>query len=105
MTARWNDHAEGAGSIGAAGQTEGAGKTEPSGNAESAALHVVRGEPSAEELAALVAVVAARSAAGGAGQAEAPRPASGWTERARYVRSGRLEFGARTGWRASALPR
>jgi hypothetical protein len=70
----------------------------------SGALRVVRGEPAPEELAALVAVLAARAAAGG-GPAEPPRPASGWTDRSRYVRSGRLEFGTRTGWRASALPR
>lgn len=69
------------------------------------ALRVVRGEPSPEELVALVAVLAARSAAGTEGQAaEAPKPTSGWTDRARYVRSGRQEFGARSGWRASALP-
>ena len=75
-----------------------------SGDAERAVLRVVHGDPTAEELAALVTVLAARAAAGG-GAPEAPRAVSGWTERARYVRSGRLEFGARTGWRASALPR
>jgi hypothetical protein len=72
------------------------------------ALRVVRGEPSAEELAALVAVLAARAAraaAGGADEAPAPRRVSGWTDRSRYVRSGRPEFGAGSGWRASALPR
>jgi Acyl-CoA carboxylase epsilon subunit len=69
-----------------------------------AALRIVRGEPSPEELAALVAVLAARSAAG-AGEPAPPRTASGWTDRARYVRSGRVEFGARGGWRASVLPR
>jgi hypothetical protein len=68
------------------------------------ALRVVSGEPTAEELAALVAVLAARAAAG-PGPAGPARPVSAWTERARYVRSGRLDFGARTGWRASALPR
>jgi hypothetical protein len=68
------------------------------------ALRIVRGEPSPEELAALVAVLAARSAAGG-GEPAAPRSASGWTDRARYVRSARPEFGARGGWRASVLPR
>jgi len=66
---------------------------------------IARGEPSPEELAALVAVLAARAAAG-TGEAEAPQDAaSGWTDRARYVRSARVEFGARAGWRASALPR
>ena len=70
----------------------------------SAAVRIVRGEPSPEELAALVAVLAARSAAG-AREPAAPRGTSGWTDRARYVRSGRLEFGTHGGWRASALPR
>ena len=69
-----------------------------------AAIRIVRGEPSPEELAALVAVLAARAAAG-TGEPEAPRAASGWTDRARSMRSGRVEFGARSGWRASALPR
>lgn len=69
-----------------------------------AVLRVVHGDPTAEELAALVTVLAAQAAAGG-GAPEAAPAVSGWTERARYVRSGRLEFGARTGWRASALPR
>jgi len=68
-------------------------------------VRIVRGEPSAEELAALVAVLAARAAAGSGDGAAAPVKVSGWTDRARYVRSGRLEFGARAGWRASALPR
>ena len=75
---------------------------------QNVALRVVRGEPSPEELVALVAVLAARSAQSAAvteGQAaEAPRPTSGWTDRARYVRSGRQDFGARSGWRAAALP-
>jgi len=44
-------------------------------------LRVVRGEPTAEELAALVAVVTARSAAG---PEAAPR--SAWTDRALLVR-------------------
>jgi hypothetical protein len=75
-----------------------------------AALRVVRGEPTAEELAALVAVLAARSAAAvaaadGAGAQQPAGPVSGWTDRARYVRAGRPGFGAWTGWRASALPR
>jgi hypothetical protein len=69
------------------------------------ALRVVRGTPTPEELAALVAVLAARPVAADSDGAGAPRPMSGWTERARYVRPGRQEFGARAGWRASALPR
>ena len=84
---------------------DGAGTAAASTAAE-VALRVVRGEPTAEELAALVTVLAARStaAADGAGT-EPAEPASGWTDRARYVRPGRLGFGSRTGWRASALPR
>ncbi|MGZ4469782.1 MAG: acyl-CoA carboxylase epsilon subunit [Nocardioidaceae bacterium] len=62
-------------------------------------LRVVRGEPSAEELAALVAVVAARAAASG------PRPparVSAWTDRSRRVRRPlRPGPGA---WQASAWP-
>ena len=87
--------------------TQTSGPAGADGSAQSA-LRVVRGEASPEELAALVAVLAARSAAGadtGAGAADAPRRASGWTDRARYVRAGRLEFGATAGWRGSALPR
>ena len=71
---------------------------------DAASVRIVRGEPSPEELAALVAVLAAR-AAGAPDAAVAPTRVSGWTERTRYVRSGRLEFGTRSGWRASALPR
>jgi hypothetical protein len=74
-------------------------------NTESASVRIVRGEPSAEELAALVAVLAARAAAGAGEDEAAAADFSGWTDRARYVRSPRVEFGARAGWRASALPR
>jgi len=65
------------------------------------ALRVVKGEPSAAELAALVAVVSA-TAASGAGDA-APRPLSVWSARSRLVRPPlRPALGA---WRASAWPR
>lgn len=81
-------------------------------------ISVVRGRPTAEELAGLVAVLAARAAGGAdsgpggsatagmgpeqghAGAQQAPR--SGWTDRSRYVR-GRHVHGP-GGWRASALP-
>lgn len=65
-------------------------------------IRVVRGEPSAEELAALVAVLISR-AAGSGGEQAAPRKVSGWTDRSRYVHAP----GARSpgGWRASAFPR
>ncbi len=61
-------------------------------------LRIVRGEPSADELAALVAVLAARSAA----SPPAPRPRPAWSDPAR-----RLGLRARPGsgaWRRSALP-
>ena len=72
-------------------------------SSESAAvLKVVRGQPSAEELAALVAVIAGRAAGAVDEPAAAPK-ASGWTDRSRNMRSpGRPSPG---GWRASALPR
>jgi hypothetical protein len=63
-------------------------------------LRVVRGEPTAEELAALVAVVAARSVA-----AEAVRPArprSAWGDPASAVRG--VHRPGPDGWRRSRLP-
>ncbi|MGZ4638749.1 MAG: acyl-CoA carboxylase epsilon subunit, partial [Actinomycetes bacterium] len=57
-------------------------------------LRVVAGDPTAEELAALVAVVAAR----GAGRADpAPRPRSAWNDPARLVR--RPIAAGPAGWR------
>jgi hypothetical protein len=80
--------------------------TDASGQAEEAVptvqlLRVVKGEPTAEELAALVAVVAART--GDAADEPAPTSRSSWTDRSRYVRSP-LAPGPRA-WRDSALPR
>ena len=63
-------------------------------------LRVVAGEPTAEELAALVAVVAAR-VAGGAGGVD-PGPRSAWNDPARLVR--RPVAAGPAGWRRSALP-
>lgn len=63
-------------------------------------LRVVKGEPSPEELAALVAVVTARASAGGA--VETPH-FSLWARKARQIRPPlRPGFGA---WRASTMPR
>lgn len=62
-------------------------------------LRVVRGAPTAEEIAALVAVLAARPAAPPA--AVAPRPA--WRDLA--ARLGPPAAPGRGGWRGSALPR
>jgi hypothetical protein len=61
-------------------------------------LRVVRGEPTADDLAALVAVLAARSGAA----ASPPRVRSAWADPAR-----RLGVTHRAGpgaWRRSALP-
>jgi hypothetical protein len=69
---------------------------------DSVTLSVLRGEPTAEELAALVAVIAGRTAQG-LGQNKAAAPMSGWTDRSRYVR-GRLPHSP-DGWRQAALPR
>ncbi|MCF2529832.1 acyl-CoA carboxylase subunit epsilon [Yinghuangia soli] len=48
-------------------------------------IKIVRGEPTPEELAAIVAVVAARAAAGG--PPESPAPPSQWNTPARLVRT------------------
>ena len=63
---------------------------------------IARGEPSPEELAALVAVLAARASV----RADEPAPTaavSGWTDRSRYVRSGHTHQPG--GWRAASFPR
>ena len=62
-------------------------------------LRVVRGEPTAEELAALVAVLAARA---NVGSAPAPAHGSSWTDRARLVRQP-ITHGPGA-WQASARP-
>jgi hypothetical protein len=63
-------------------------------------LRIVRGEPSAEELAALVAVLAARSSAA-VGSATGSR--TDWNRPSRLVRQ--PVHADPGGWRASALPR
>ncbi len=68
--------------------------------AEPPVLRVVRGEPSAAELAALVAVLGARPTTRADG---APAGRSPWNDPARLVR-GPVAPGA-GGWRRSALPR
>ena len=67
---------------------------------DSPLLRVVRGEPTAEELAALVAVVTARATAGGGG---GPARRTAWNDPARLVRT--AVHVAPGGWRASAMPR
>jgi hypothetical protein len=69
---------------------------------EDVSIRVTRGEPTPEELAALVTVLAARAAGGAVAPIAAP--ASRWAASAR-PRPGRL--GAARGpaaWRAAALP-
>jgi Acyl-CoA carboxylase epsilon subunit len=62
----------------------------------------VRGTPSAEEMAALVAVLSARTrSAGAARSGETGR--SSWSARSRLLREPIAR--APGGWRASALPR
>jgi hypothetical protein len=62
-------------------------------------LRVVRGNPTPEELAALLAVVAAR---GGAAQETEPAPPSRWASRASGLR--RPLSPGPGAWRASGLP-
>ncbi|MBD1271823.1 acyl-CoA carboxylase subunit epsilon [Aeromicrobium tamlense] len=65
-------------------------------------LRVVKGDPTAEELAALVAVVAARNAAAAAAAADSkPRPRSQWGHPTRQHRTPH-RFGPGQ-WRASAF--
>jgi Acyl-CoA carboxylase epsilon subunit len=65
-------------------------------------LRVVRGDASAEEIAALVATLTAVAASRAAAPAE-PRPAArNWNSRARLLRS--PVHPAVGGWRRSALP-
>ncbi|MQA95992.1 MAG: acyl-CoA carboxylase subunit epsilon [Streptosporangiales bacterium] len=67
-------------------------------------LQVVRGDPTPEEIAALVAVLTARArAAAAARAADRPRPVSAWRDPSRLVRRP-LPHGPGA-WRASALPR
>ncbi|MGI8627136.1 MAG: acyl-CoA carboxylase subunit epsilon [Geodermatophilaceae bacterium] len=63
-------------------------------------LQIVRGEPSVEEIAALVAVLSAGS---GARKATAPAPVFGWSARSSLMRTS-LSAG-HGGWRASTLGR
>jgi hypothetical protein len=64
-------------------------------------LRVIRGDATDEEIAALLAVLAARS--GGAVDGPAERPAAAWADRAALIRSP-LRPGPNA-WRASAWRR
>jgi hypothetical protein len=65
-------------------------------------VRVVKGEPTAEELAALTAVVSAKAAQASAAESEGERPST-WAAYWRTVRTPlRPGLGA---WRSSALPK
>ncbi|GAA4347525.1 acyl-CoA carboxylase subunit epsilon [Angustibacter luteus] len=64
------------------------------------AVQVIRGEPTAEEVAALVVVLSA--VAGGSSAGEPPAPTSLWASGARARTAPMPGAGA---WRASGLPR
>jgi Acyl-CoA carboxylase epsilon subunit len=66
-------------------------------------LQIVRGDATAEEVAALVAVLSARAAAASARTDGGPRRVSAWADRSRMVRTP-LPHGPGA-WRAGALPR
>jgi acyl-CoA carboxylase epsilon subunit len=65
-------------------------------------LRVVRGAPTDDELAALIAVVAARRAAADVSASRSVRR-SGWTDRSRALRG--IHHHGPNGWRSAALPR
>ncbi|MFC4910565.1 acyl-CoA carboxylase subunit epsilon [Actinomadura gamaensis] len=69
-------------------------------------LRVVRGEPSAEEVAALVAVLTARAQAAAAARdgSSGGRPPSRWADRSRLTRTPAPVRPGPGAWRASALP-
>ena len=66
-------------------------------------LFVVRGDASAEEVAALTAVLRAMAAAGAAARDTQRRPRPAWSHPHRQVRG--PHHAGPGGWRASALPR
>jgi Acyl-CoA carboxylase epsilon subunit len=76
--------------------------TAPGDRDQPLALVVVAGNPSAEEIAAVVTVLSARAGpAGRAGGGETAR--YGWSARSRLLRAPTARGPG--GWRASALPR
>jgi hypothetical protein len=75
--------------------------TDPAAPAAAPLLRVVRGTPTPEELAAVVAVVSAR-ASGGADPEPAPAPV--WNDRSARLRAA-LPHPGPGAWKASGLPR
>ncbi len=81
------------------GGAAGGGSSEQSApGAEAPAIRVESGSPTAEEIAVLVAVLAA---GGGAGEPEAPRRRSAWSDPSWRLIGPEARAG---GWRASGLP-
>ena len=77
------------------------GHADPAGPA---VLRILRGNPSAPEIAAIVVAVAAAARQAQADRARVQRPArSEWTSRARRLRQPLAHSPG--GWRASSLPR
>ncbi|GAB3461695.1 hypothetical protein GCM10027570_47670 [Streptomonospora sediminis] len=75
----------------------------PSGPAPAPFLRVVRGDPSPEEAAALVAALTARARAVQAARAaRQPQPRSGWRDRSRLLR--RPPAPGPGAWRAAYHP-
>jgi len=72
------------------------------GGRQAPVLRVVHGSPSPEEIAALVAVLAARAPAEGTAAGRGALR-NGWSERSRLLRAPLLRGPG--GWRASGLPR
>ena len=78
------------------------GAPEQPADAHPPRLQLVRGRATPEELAAVVAVLAA-AGAGSDAEAPPPAPVSAWADRARLVRAP-VSVGP-VGWRAPAFPR
>jgi hypothetical protein len=66
-------------------------------------LAAVRGQPAADELAAVVVVLAARARRAGPGSVGQPQPRSEWSAQWRMIRP--LPTAGPGAWRASGLPR
>jgi Acyl-CoA carboxylase epsilon subunit len=84
-----------------------AGLSAQAGHGDAHVISVVRGEPTAAELAALVAVLVARARGGEAAlagpAAQAPASRSGWLNKSQLMREPvAVGHGA---WKRSALPR
>ena len=66
-------------------------------------MRILAGDPTDEEIAALVAVIAARASAGGAAPERPSTPVSGWA--AHWRNTNGPQPPGRDGWKTSGLPR